>query len=146
MRRVTAVDMDGNVMQREDESRGHNKIVYEMFKEFLNSIQDKELKGDWYIKIWPNAGLITKNLDMMLYLETFDDKASIDSTICIIPENLSDTQLNYYEDNYLDHKEPFLGLYYHDEEFDTISEDREEELTAEEVHNFLKDMVKSKSK
>lgn len=41
MRRVTAVDMDGNVMQREDESRGHNKIVYEMFKEFLNSIQDK---------------------------------------------------------------------------------------------------------
>ena len=82
----------------------------------------------------------------MLYLETFDDKASIDSTICIIPENLSDTQLNYYEDNYLYHKEPFLGLYYHDEEFDTISEDREEELTAEEVHNFLKDMVKSKSK
>ena len=146
MRRVTAVDMDGNVMQREDESRGHNKIVYEMFKEFLNSIQDKELKGDWYIKIWPNAGLITKNLDMMLYLETFDDKASIDSTICIIPENLSDTQLNYYEDNYLYHKEPFLGLYYHDEEFHTISEDREEELTAEEVHNFLKDMVKSKSK
>ena len=32
MRRVTAVDMDGNVMQREDESRGHNKIVYEMFR------------------------------------------------------------------------------------------------------------------
>lgn len=50
MRRVTAVDMDGNIMQREDERIGHNEIVYEMFKEFLNSIQDKELKGDWYIK------------------------------------------------------------------------------------------------
>ena len=45
MRRVTAVDMDGNIMQREDERIGHNEIVYEMFKEFLNSIQDKELKG-----------------------------------------------------------------------------------------------------
>ena len=50
MRRVTAVDMDGNIMQREDERIGHNEIVYEMFKEFLNSIQDKELKGDWYIR------------------------------------------------------------------------------------------------
>ena len=146
MRRVTAVDMDGNIMQREDERIGHNEIVYEMFKEFLNSIQDKELKGDWYIKIWPNAGLITKYLDMMLYLETFDDEASIDSTICIIPEKINDVVLSYYEENYLDHKEPFLGLYYHDGEFDTISEDREKELTAEEVHNFLKDMVKSKSK
>ncbi len=83
---------------------------------------------------------------MMLYLETFDDEASIDSTICIIPEKINDVVLSYYEENYLDHKEPFLGLYYHDGKFDTISEDREKELTAEEVHSFLKDMVKSKTK
>ena len=57
MRRITAVDMDGNIMQREDERIGHNEIVYEMFKEFLNSIQDKELKGDWYIRLL--AKLIT---------------------------------------------------------------------------------------
>ena len=146
MRRVTAVDSDGKVLQIENERTGHNELVYELFEEFLEPLQDEELKGDGYIKIWPNAGLVTKYLDMMLYLEVDNDEASIDSVVCTIPENLSDTQLNYYEDNYLYHKEPFLGLYYHDEEFDTISEDREEELTAEEVHNFLKDMVKSKSK
>ena len=28
MRRITAVDMDGNIMQREDERIGHNEIVY----------------------------------------------------------------------------------------------------------------------
>ena len=146
MRRVTAVDMDGNVMQREDESRGHNKIVYEMFKEFLNSIQDKELKGDWYIKIWPNAGLITKNLDMMLYLEVDNDEASIDSVVCTIPENLSDAQLNYYEENYLEKDAPFLGLHFHDDIFSSVSEEQENELSSEELYNFLKDMVKSKSK
>ena len=146
MKKVIAVGSYGNITSAEDVVKLHNDLVYEMFKEFIDSIQDKELKGDWYIKIWPNAGLITKYLDMMLYLETFDDEASIDSTICIIPEKINDLVLSYYEENYLDHKEPFLGLYYHDGEFDTISEDREKELTAEEVHNFLKDMVKSKSK
>ena len=30
MRRITAVDMDGNIMQREDERIGHNEIVYAM--------------------------------------------------------------------------------------------------------------------
>ena len=30
MRRVTAVDMDGNVIQREDERIGHNELVYEI--------------------------------------------------------------------------------------------------------------------
>lgn len=46
MRRVTAIDMDGNVIQREDERIGHNELVYEMFEEFLKPLQDEELKGD----------------------------------------------------------------------------------------------------
>ena len=146
MRRVTAVDSDGKVLQIEDERKGHNELVYELFEEFLEPLQDEELKGDGYIKIWPNAGLVTKYLDMMLYLEVDNDEASIDSVVCTIPENLSDSQLNHYEENYLDKDAPFLGLYYHDGVFKTISEELDRELTAEEVHSFLTDMVKSKTK
>ena len=83
---------------------------------------------------------------MMLYLEVDNDEASIDSVVCTIPEKLSDTQLNYYEENYLDKDAPFLGLHYHDDIFSSVSEDRGEELSSEELYNFLKDMVKSKSK
>ena len=146
MRRVTAVDSDGKVLQIEGERKGHNELVYELFEEFLEPLQDEELKGDAYIKIWPNAGFVTKYLDMMLYLEVDNDEASIDSVVCTIPENLSDTQLNYYEENYLDKDAPFLGLHYHDDIFSSVSEDREEELSSEELYNYLKDMVKSKSK
>ncbi len=146
MRRVTAVDSDGKVLQIENERIGHNELVYELFEEFLEPLQDEELKGDGYIKIWPNAGLVTKYLDMMLYLEVDNDEASIDSVVCTIPENLSDAQLNYYEENYLDKDAPFLGLYYHDDMFSSVSEEKDRELTAEEVHSFLKDLVKSKSK
>ena len=121
MRRVTAVDSDGKVLQIEDERKGHNELVYELFEEFLEPLQDEELKGDGYIKIWPNAGLVTKYLDMMLYLEVDNDEASIDSVVCTIPENLSDTQLNYYEENYLDKDAPFLGLHYHDDIFSSVS-------------------------
>ena len=115
MRRVTAVDSDGKVLQIEDERKGHNELVYELFEEFLEPLQDEELKGDGYIKIWPNAGLVTKYLDMMLYLEVDNDEASIDSVVCTIPENLSDAQLNYYEEKYLENDAPFLGLHYHDD-------------------------------
>ena len=134
------------VLQTENERTGHNELVYELFEEFLEPLQDEELKGDGYIKIWPNAGLVTKYLDMMLYLEVDNDEASIDSVVCTIPENLSDAQLNYYEENYLDKDAPFLGLYYHDDMFSSVSEEKDRELTAEEVHSFLKDLVKSKSK
>lgn len=37
MRRVTAIDMDGNVIQREDERTGHNGLVYEMFEELFKT-------------------------------------------------------------------------------------------------------------
>lgn len=121
MRRVTVVDSDGKVLQIEDERKGHNELVYELFEQFLEPLQDEELKGDAYIKIWPNAGLVTKYLDMMLYLEVDNDEASIDSVVCTIPENLSDTQLNYYEENYLDKDAPFLGLHYHDDIFSSVS-------------------------
>lgn len=60
MQRVTAVDKDGNIYSKEDERTGHNELVYELFEEFLEPLQDEEVKGD-FIKIWPNAGLITKN-------------------------------------------------------------------------------------
>ena len=62
------------------------------------------------------------------------------------PEEISSSQLNYFEENYLDRIAPFQGLHYHDDMFSTLSEDREKELTSEEVHSFLIDMVKSKSK
>ncbi len=146
MQRVVAVDKDGNIYSKEDEKIGHNELIYELFEEFLEPLQDEVLQGDAYIRIWPNAGIITKYLDMMLYLETFDDKASIDSTICIIPEEINDILLSYYENNYLNHDEPFLGLHYHNGVFNTLSEDRTKDFTAKEVHNFLNDMVKSKSK
>lgn len=144
MQRVTAVDKDGNIYSKEDERTGHNELVYELFEEFLEPLQDEEVKGD-FIKIWPNAGLITKYLDMIIYLETVNNEV-YDSIICTIPENLSDNQLNHYEENYLDKDAPFLGLYYHDDMFNNVSEEKDRELTAEEVHNFLKDMVKSKTK
>ena len=146
MRRVTAVDMDGNVIQREDERTGHNGLVYEMFEEFLKPLQDEELKGDGYIKIWPNAGLITKYLDMMLYLEVDNDEASIDSVVCTIPEEISSSQLNYFEENYLDKDAPFLGLHYHKGIFSCVCEERETELSSEEIYNYLKELTKSKTK
>ena len=144
MQRVVAVDKNGNIYSKEKEKTGHNELVYELFEEFLEPLQDEKVKGD-FIKIWPNAWLITKYLDMIIYLETVNNEV-YDSIICTIPENLSDAQLNYYEENYLDKDAPFLGLYYHDDMFSSVSEEKDRELTAEEVHSFLKDMVKSKSK
>ena len=32
MRRVTAVDSDGKGLQIEDERKGHNELVYELFE------------------------------------------------------------------------------------------------------------------
>ena len=144
MQRVVAVDKNGNIYSKEDEKTGHNELVYELFEEFLEPLQDEKVKGD-FIKIWPNAGLITKYLDMIIYLETVNNEV-YDSIICTIPENLSDNQLNHYKENYLDKDAPFLGLYYHDAMFSNVSEEKDRELTAEEVHSFLKDMVKSKTK
>lgn len=60
MRRVTAVDKDGNIYSKEDEKIGHNELIYELFEEFLKPLQDEVLQGDAYIRIWPNAGIITK--------------------------------------------------------------------------------------
>ena len=144
MQRVVAVDKNGNIYSKEDEKTGHNELVYELFEEFLEPLQDEKVKGD-FIKIWPNAWLITKYLDMIIYLETVNNEV-YDSIICTIPENLSDNQLNHYKENYLDKDAPFLGLYYHDDMFSNVSEEKDRELTAEEVHSFLKDMVKSKTK
>ena len=117
-----------------------------MFEEFLESLQDEELKGDGYIKIWPNAGLITKYLDMMLYLEVDNDETSIDSVVCTIPEEISSSQLNYFEENYLDKDAPFLGLHYHKGIFSCVCEERETELSSEEIYNYLKELTKSKTK
>ena len=50
MQRVVAVDKDGNIYSKEDETTGHNELIYELFEEFLESLQDEGLKGD-FIKI-----------------------------------------------------------------------------------------------
>ncbi len=146
MQKVTAVDKEGNIFQIEDERTGHNALVYELFEEFLEPLQDEKIKGDGFIQIWPNAGLITKYLDMMLYLEEINDKKSMDSVTCTIPEEISSSQLNYFEENYLDRIAPFQGLHYHDDMFSCVSEERERELSAEELYDTLKEMVKSKTK
>ncbi len=54
MQRVVAVDKNGNIYSKEDEKTGHNELVYELFEEFLEPLQDEKVKGD-FIKIWPNA-------------------------------------------------------------------------------------------
>ncbi len=146
MRRVTAIDKDGNIYSKESLKVGHNELVYELFEEFLKTLQDEKLKGDWLIQIWTNAGLITKYLDMMLYLEVVEDLESIDVIVCTIPEEISRVQLDYFDANYLSKIAPFQGLYYHDDMFSCVSEESDKELTADEMHSFLKDIVKEKTK
>lgn len=140
MKKVTAVGKYGNVVIDEVETKGeeitHDKMIYNMFKDVLKPLIEAQesIEGD-LINIWSNAGLVTKYLDMMIYLETIHDDAIINHPICIIPQAISESQLNYYEDNYLHSIDTFIPLYYNGEKFKLLSEHY---FDSEELYNAIK--------
>ena len=141
MKKVTAVGKYGNVVMDEVETKGeeitHDKMIYNMFKEVLQPLKEERVEGD-LISIWPNAGLITKYLDMMIYLETTHDDAIINHPVCIIPNTISESQLTYYEDNYFHSIDTFIPLYYNGENFKLLSETY---LNSKELYDAIKSKV-----
>ena len=136
MKKVTAVGTYGNVIPKEDSEKNHNDMIYDMFKDVLKPlIEAKEsVEGD-LINIWPNAGLVTKYLDMMIYLETIHDDAITNHPICIVPQTISESQLNYYEDSYLHSIDTFIPLCYNGEKFKLLSEHY---FDSEELYDAIK--------
>lgn len=144
MKKVTAVGKYGNVVINEVETKGeeitHDKMIYKMFEEVLKPLQGEQLEGN-LINIWPNAGLITKYLDMIVYLETTHDDAIINHPVCIIPKTISESQLNYYDDNYLHSIDTFISIYYNGEKFELLSNNY---LDSTELQDILKSKLVSK--
>lgn len=144
MKKVTAVGKYGNVVINEVETKGeeitHDKMIYKMFEEVLKPLQGEQLEGN-LINIWPNAGLITKYLDMIVYLETTHDDAIINHPVCIIPKTISESQLNYYDDNYLHSIDTFIPIYYNGEKFELLSNNY---LDSTELQDILKSKLVSK--
>lgn len=116
MKRVTAVGSYGNIVTNEDISKLHNDLVYEMFKDILEPIKVEKVNGD-LIQYWNNAGLITKYLGTMFYLEDIKENEIVNSVVCIIPETVSESQINYFENNYLNSLDTFIGIAFNGEEF-----------------------------
>ena len=147
MKKVTAVGKYGNVVVDEKDNTNnskimHDKMIYSMFEEVLEPLKNEKVEGD-LINIWPNAGLITKYLEMMVYLETINDEEVINHPVCIIPENVSESQLNYYEDNYLHSLDTFITLNYDGDIFKLV---RQDYLDSSELYDFLKTKVNTKVK
>ncbi len=144
MKKVTAVGKYGNVVTKEDNEKTHNDMIYDMFKDVLKPLVEakENVEGD-LINIWSNAGLVTKYLDMMIYLETIHDDAIINHPICIIPQTISESQLNYYEDNYLHSLDTFITLNYDGDIFKLVHQDY---LDSSELYDFLKTKVNTKVK
>lgn len=154
MKKVTAVGKYGNVVSKEvdddnlvsqDGSRvNHNSITYEMFKDFIDSLDDKSLTGDKIIGVWPNDFLVAKNLEMMMCLEDVNEKYSSKSVVVIVPNDFSESQLSYYEDNYLNSIDTFIGIYCDDNgDFKQI---KSLFLDSEQLYDELKNMLKTKTK
>lgn len=147
MKKVTAVGKYGNVVvdEKDDTNNSkimHDKMIYSMFEEVLEPLKNEKVEGD-LINIWPNAGLITKYLEMMVYLETINDEEVINHPVCIIPENVSESQLNYYEENYLHNLDTFITLNYDGDIFKLVHQDY---LDSSELYDFLKTKVNTKVK
>ena len=147
MKKVTAVGKYGNVVvdEKDDTNNSkimHDKMIYSMFEEVLEPLKNEKVEGD-LINIWPNAGLITKYLEMMVYLETINDEEVINHPVCIIPENVSESQLNYYEENYLHSLDTFITLNYDGDIFKLV---RQDYLDSSELYDFLKTKVNTKVK
>lgn len=147
MKKVTAVGKYGNVVvdEKDDTNNSkimHDKMIYSMFEEVLEPLKNEKVEGD-LINIWPNAGLITKYLEMMVYLETINDEEVINHPVCIIPENVSESQLNYYEENYLHSLDTFITLNYDGDIFKLV---RQDYLDSSELYDFLKTKLNTKVK
>lgn len=147
MKKVTAVGKYGNVVVDEKDNTNnskimHDKMIYSMFEEVLEPLKNEKVEGD-LINIWPNAGLITKYLEMMVYLETINDEEVINHPVCIIPENVSESQLNYYEENYLHSLDTFITLNYDGDIFKLV---RQDYLDSSELYDFLKTKLNTKVK
>lgn len=147
MKKVTAVGKYGNVVvdEKDDTNNSkimHDKMIYSMFEEVLEPLKNEKVEGD-LINIWPNAGLITKYLEMMVYLETINDEEVINHPVCIIPENVSESQLNYYEENYLHSIDTFITLNYDGDIFKLV---RQDYLDSSELYDFLKTKLNTKVK
>ena len=147
MKKVTAVGKYGNVVvdEKDDTNNSkimHDKMIYSMFEEVLEPLKNEKVEGD-LINIWPNAGLITKYLEMMVYLETINDEEVINHPVCILPENVSESQLNYYEENYLHSLDTFITLNYDGDIFKLVHQDY---LDSSELYDFLKTKVNTKVK
>ncbi len=140
MKKVTAVGTYGNVAVTEDKTKLHNDLVYEMFKEVLEPMQQEKVKGD-LIQYWSNAGLITQYLGTMFYLEDIKESETVNSVVCIIPKNVSNSQLNYFEDNYLNSIDTFIGIYFDGEEFKLLENNYND---SNELYNFLEEAIKTK--
>lgn len=137
MRRVVAIQNNGEAIIREEDSKEitHEEMICEMFKEILEPLEGEKVEGD-LINIWPHAGILSKHFDMMLYLETLNDDAIINHPVCIIPKSIDETQLNYYEENYLNSDDTFISLDYDGERFNLIGNSY---LDSNELHQKLKD-------
>ena len=153
MKKVTAVGKYGNVVSKEvddnnlvnqDGSRvNHNSITYDMFKDFIDSLEDKSLNGITLVDVWPNAFLIAKNLEMMVYLDDVNEQNPSNSVVVIVPNDFSESQLAYYENNYLDSLDTFIGLYCDNGEFKQI---KNLLLTSDQLYDELKNILKVKKK
>lgn len=147
MKKVTVVGKYGNVVvdEKDDTNNSkimHDKMIYSMFEEVLEPLKNEKVEGD-LINIWPNAGLITKYLEMTVYLETINDEEVINHPVCIIPENVSESQLNYYEENYLHSLDTFITLNYDGDIFKLV---RQDYLDSSELYDFLKTKLNTKVK
>lgn len=93
--------------------------------------------------MWPNAFLIAKNLEMMVYLDDVNEQNPSNSVVVIVPNDFSESQLAYYENNYLDSLDTFIGLYCDNGEFKQI---KNLLLTSDQLYDELKNILKVKTK
>ena len=153
MKKVTAVGKYGNVVSKKVDDDNlvsqdgirvnHNSIAYDMFKDFIDSLEDKSLNGDAMVGVWPNAFLVAKNLEMMMYLEDVNEQNPSNSVVVIVPNDFSESQLAYFENNYLNSLDTFISLYCDNGEFRQI---KNLLLTSEQLYDELKNMLKTKTK
>lgn len=142
MKKVIAVGSYGNITSAEDIVKLHNDLVYEMFKEVLEPIKEEKVEGD-IIQFWNNAGLITKYLGTMFYLEDIKEDEMVNSVVCIIPKDITTSQLEYFENNYLNSIDTFIGVSFEGDKF-SLSSDKSLDSTG--IYNVLKDKMNHKTK
>ena len=136
MKRVISVGKYGNTVEKEDyEDKLHNKLIYEMFEEVLKTLPDEDLNGE-IIQYWKNAGLIVKYLEDMIYLEDIKEGEVTNSVVCIIPEKISESQMSYYEENYLNSLDTFIGVNYSNDEFKLLDG---KTLSSSGLYDFFKE-------